>query len=149
MTSIGDYAFFDCSSLTQITIPSFVTSIGKHAFRECSSLTNEGIVKINDFKNAQKMTIENQIGQMDDVYSFGEIVYFILSGTEINDSIKEKVLKSFTLLAQQLIESCFDDDLENRTSFEIILEVLEQNKFNLILLSQQEFEEVSQLIEEF
>ena len=112
-------------------------------------ISNEGIVKINDFKEAQKMTPENQIRQVDDVYSFGELVYFILSGTEINDSIKEKVLKSFTPLAQQLIESCFDDDLENRTSFEIILEVLEQNKFNLVLLSQQEFEEVSKLIEEF
>ena len=36
-------------------------------------------------------------------------------------------LKSFMLLAQQLIESCFDDDLENRTTFEIIWNVLEQN----------------------
>ena len=47
------------------------------------------------------------------------------------------------------IESCFDDDLKNRITFEIILEVLEQNKFDLILLSQHEFEEVSKLIEEF
>ena len=108
-------------------------------------ISDEGIIKISDFKNAQKVAQENQIGQTDDVYSFGELVYFILSGSEINKSVKEKVLKSFILLAQQLIESCFDD-IEDRTKFEIICDVLEQNKFNLISLSQQEFEEVLELI---
>ena len=38
--SIGDYAFFRCSSLTSITIPSLLTSIGLAAFQSCSSLTS-------------------------------------------------------------------------------------------------------------
>ena len=40
VTSIGAYAFDNCSSLTNITIPNSVTSIGDRAFSDCSSLTN-------------------------------------------------------------------------------------------------------------
>ena len=40
ITSIGDYAFYECSSLTSVTIPDSVTSIGYNAFYECRSLTS-------------------------------------------------------------------------------------------------------------
>ena len=39
VTSIGDWAFGYCSSLTSIKIPSSVTTIGNYAFMYCSSLT--------------------------------------------------------------------------------------------------------------
>ena len=40
VTSIGEYAFYDCSSLTSIEIPNSVTFIGDYAFYYCSSLTS-------------------------------------------------------------------------------------------------------------
>ena len=40
ITKIGDWTFYDCSSLTSVTIPDSVTTIGLGAFQECSSLTN-------------------------------------------------------------------------------------------------------------
>ena len=40
VTSIGDLAFVDCSSLTSVTIPNSVTSIGEGAFYGCSGLTS-------------------------------------------------------------------------------------------------------------
>ena len=39
VTSIGDRAFYGCSSLSEIVIPSSVTSIGDRAFYGCSSLS--------------------------------------------------------------------------------------------------------------
>ena len=39
VTSIGKYAFFECSSLSQINIPEGVTTIGDGAFRFCRSLS--------------------------------------------------------------------------------------------------------------
>ena len=39
VTSIGDYAFYDCGALTSVTIPDTVTVIGDGAFRGCSRLS--------------------------------------------------------------------------------------------------------------
>ena len=40
VTSIGDYAFINCSSLTSVIIPNSVTSIGNSAFWHCTELTS-------------------------------------------------------------------------------------------------------------
>ena len=45
VTSIGDYAFWNCKSLTKVTIPEGVTSIGVSAFQSCISLTEVNIPK--------------------------------------------------------------------------------------------------------
>ena len=40
VTKIGEYAFYDCSSLVGVTIPDSITSIGYGAFSECRNLTS-------------------------------------------------------------------------------------------------------------
>ena len=40
---IGEYAFYNCGSLTSVNIPSSVTEIGERAFKECTSLTSVNI----------------------------------------------------------------------------------------------------------
>ena len=53
VTSIGDYAFQSCSSLTSVELPNSVTSIGVSAFRKCSSLTSvvipNSVTSIGDY----------------------------------------------------------------------------------------------------
>ena len=53
VTSIGEEAFLGCKSLTSIEIPDSVTSIGERAFMNCEALTDvalpDGITSIEDY----------------------------------------------------------------------------------------------------
>ena len=79
VTSIGDYAFHDCDSLTSVTIPNSVTSIGDYAFCGCSSLTSitipNSVTSIGDFafygcSSLTSVTIPNS------VKSIGECTFY-------------------------------------------------------------------------
>ena len=53
VVGIGNRAFYDCDSLTSVTIPNSVTSIGNSAFSGCSSLTSttilDSVTSIGDY----------------------------------------------------------------------------------------------------
>jgi hypothetical protein len=75
VTSIGDYAFQLCSSLTGITIPSSVTSIGDYAFSYCTNLTNltipDSVASIGDgafswCSNLASLTIAKSVTHIGD-----------------------------------------------------------------------------------
>ena len=62
LTSIGDYAFYFCTSLTEISLPQGLTSIGYYAFYNCTSLTEvslpQRLISIGDsaFWNCTSLT---------------------------------------------------------------------------------------------
>ncbi|GHT22357.1 hypothetical protein AGMMS4957_12450 [Bacteroidia bacterium] len=53
VTSIGNYAFFNCRGLTSVTIPDYMTSIGNYAFGGCRGLTSltipDGVTSIGNY----------------------------------------------------------------------------------------------------
>ncbi len=78
VTTIGNIAFWDCSTLTSVTIPDSVTTIGDNAFRGCTSLVSVTIggsvttIGICAFSNCRLLkTIEIP----DSVTTIGESVF--------------------------------------------------------------------------
>ena len=82
VTSIGDYAFSYCSSLTSVTIPDGVTSIGDWAFSYCTGLTDvtipDGVTSIGDsaFGSCTSLT---SVTIPDSVTSIGDSAFYYCS----------------------------------------------------------------------
>ena len=89
VTSVGEYAFYNCDNLTTVTIPNSVTSIGNKTFYNCSSLTTINVANDNPdycsidgvlFNKAQTILILYPAGKTDDSYSIPNSVTSIVEG---------------------------------------------------------------------
>ena len=138
-------------------------------------VASDGTIKISDFGISKLMTAEEQsmtkglgtqkfmapeiINEEDydskvDVYSFGVIVFFILSGGEmptikIRDIClgkKAEIPSSFTRFAKDLINACWEFDPKERPSFSKICEDIERNEFKLLDLNDTEMKEVQLMV---
>ena len=49
VTSIGEYAFYNCTNLTDFSVPNSITSIGSYAFSSCQNLKSVYIDDISSF----------------------------------------------------------------------------------------------------
>ncbi|MCD7845397.1 MAG: leucine-rich repeat protein [Oscillospiraceae bacterium] len=93
VTSIGAYAFADCTALTGVTIPSSVTSIGDGAFWNCTGLTDVTIPAKTTYlgggafyncSNLRSVTINGSIT------SIGNVTFYncsLLTSVEIPASV--------------------------------------------------------------
>ena len=83
VTSIGDFAFLNCTSLTSITIGNGVTSIGTGAFQSCTSLTSitipDSVTSIGD-RAFLRCTSLTSITIPDGVTSIGDDAFWFCTG---------------------------------------------------------------------
>lgn len=118
VTSIGEYAFCDCSSLTGITIPGSVTAIGDDAFESCDSLKNVYITDLTawcriDFANdsatpmryAKNIWLDGQkIVSVTVPEGVTEVKAYIFCGFQ--DLIQVTLPKSLTVIGKGAFRDC-------------------------------------------
>ena len=111
VTTIGMYAFFDCSSLMEVTVPNSVTSIGSEAFRFCGSLPDVALPNSVNYIGVGAFDCCSSLIEV----AIPDLVTEILESTFSNCSSLEKVTvgNSVNYIGWHAFESC--SSLENIT----------------------------------
>lgn len=109
-TSIGEYAFFECTDLKNVTIPSSVRTINEGAFYKCAGLTSPDVTDPNE-EIADSITIPNG------VTSIGESAFQHCIGLKkvtIPDSVKSigEGAFSFCYISEEESEIGIESGLE-------------------------------------
>lgn len=94
VTSIGDWAFSDCDSLTCVTIPDSVTNIGDSAFRNCfrltsvtipDSVTSIGSFAFSDCFSLTSMTIPDSVANIgNSAFSWTSLTIYCYNNSAIH-----------------------------------------------------------------
>lgn len=139
---------------------------------------SDGLIKISDFGIAKLMTAEGQsmtsivgtqkfmapeilrevkYNEKVDVYSFGVLLFYILSAgnlpkislVDVGNGKKAKIPNEFTEFAKSLIDSCWNFDAKDRPSFEEIVKLIIKNDFSVVELSKSEVNDVRCFVESY
>ena len=106
VTTIGEYAFHYCKSLTSVTIPNSVTTIGEYTFNKCESLkgvtipdsvTTIGDAAFRGCENLKSVTIPNS------VTTIGEYAFVLCSNLK-----SVTIPNSVTTIGKHAFSSCYN-----------------------------------------
>lgn len=131
-------------------------------------INNDGIIKIDEFGSFILKTAEDdkftapeivnnkKVDEKADVYSFGVLMYYLLSGKKpkvstsaASNGKQSEIPDYFNDFSTELIKKCWNFNPKNRPSFGEICEQIRKNKYQTIDLNKLELKEAVIFIENY